>query len=244
MAKGRRRALRLVVADRLGEAPEVADELIRGGLVQVERVVVTNPSSFVEASAAIVVTAAPVLKGQRKLSAALDALARPPEVQARTAVDVGAAHGGFTAELLERGAAKVYAVDAGVGSLLGSLRQDRRVVNLEGVNAGSLSTRLVPDPIDLAVFDVSYTPLAEIVPQVTAALDISPGADALALVKPMFELGRGELPSEAADFAEAVNRATRGLERSGWVVAEVIESPLPGNRGAKEFLICAARAPF
>lgn len=244
MAKGRRRSLRLVVADRLGEIPEHADEVIQAGLVQVDRVVVTNPNSFVEPSAAIIVSSAPVLKGQRKLSAALDALDRPPSMVGRTAVDIGAAHGGFTAELLKRGASKVYAVDAGVGSLLGSLRQDPRVVNLEGTNAGCLDKSVVPEPVQTAVFDVSYTPLAEIVPQVTEALEISPDANALALVKPMFELRRGELPSTAAEFSEAVERAAFGLERSGWVVAEVIESPLAGNRGAKEFVISAGRGRF
>lgn len=229
------------MADRTGQAVPDAEALIRDGLVQVDRVVVTNPDSFVETSAAIVVGSPPVLKGQRKLRAALDALRCPPPIAGRTALDVGAAHGGFTTELLERGAGKVYAVDVGVGSLLGSLRQDSRVHNLEGVNAGSLNTALVSDEIDVAVFDVSYSPLAAIVPQVTTALRFSPGAHAIALVKPMFELQLGNLPSATTEFEEAIERAAGGMRECGWIVTEVIASPLAGNRGAKEFVICAAR---
>jgi 23S rRNA (cytidine1920-2'-O)/16S rRNA (cytidine1409-2'-O)-methyltransferase len=107
------------------------------------------------------------LAGEAKLRAALAAFA--PAVQGRIALDVGAAAGGFTRVLLEAGARRVYAVDAGFGQLLGSLRQDPRVVNLERTNLGVLDAALVPDPIELVTIDVSYISLASAVPSSPAS---------------------------------------------------------------------------
>ena len=102
-------------------------------------------------------------------------------------LDLGAAAGGFTRVLLESGAARVYAVDAGFGQLLGSLRQDPRVVNLEATNVAALDTHLIPEPIEVVTIDVSYLALAAAVAQLDR-ITIVPGADLIGLVKPMFEL--------------------------------------------------------
>src|SRR5579885_3286776 len=117
------------------------------------------------------------LRGTIKLRAALAAFA--VEVAGRVALDVGASTGGFTVALLEAGAARVYAVDAGFGQLLGRLRQDARVVNLERTNLAALE---LPEPIDLVTVDLSYLSIALAAPQLPRAPEL------IALVKPMFEL--------------------------------------------------------
>jgi 23S rRNA (cytidine1920-2'-O)/16S rRNA (cytidine1409-2'-O)-methyltransferase len=173
-----------------------------------------------------------VLRGEAKLDAALAAF-RPP-VRGRVALDVGAAAGGFTKALLAAGAARVYAVDVGYGQLLGSLRQDPRVVNLEATNLGELDSRRVPEPVELVTIDLSYLALARAVPQL-AQVEIAPGADLIALVKPMFELGLGSPPSDPRELAEAVSRAVDGIEAAGWSVLETLESPIRGSQGAIEY---------
>lgn len=178
------------------------------------------------------------LAGEAKLRAALDAFA--PVTAGTIALDVGAAAGGFTRVLLEAGARRVYAVDAGFGQLLGSLRQDPRVVNLERTNLGALDRSLVPDAIDLVSIDVSYISLARAVPQL-AQLAFAKTAELIALVKPMFELALADAPDDGAMLAEALRRATAGIEVAGWVVTAAIESPVRGHHGAKEMLLHARR---
>ena len=156
----------------------------------------------------------------------------------RIALDVGAAAGGFTTVLLERGAVRVYAVDAGHGQLLGSLRQDPRVVNLEATNVAELSARLVPDAIEVVTVDVSYLSLSAAVAQL-GALPIAPGADLVGLVKPMFELRLERDPPDTERVAEAGRVAAGGVARAGWQVLGVIPSPVRGARGARELLLHA-----
>jgi 23S rRNA (cytidine1920-2'-O)/16S rRNA (cytidine1409-2'-O)-methyltransferase len=174
------------------------------------------------------------LRGEAKLEAALAAFG--VAVAGRTALDAGAAAGGFTRVLLRHGARRVYAVDAGHGQLLGSLRQDARVVNLEATNLGSLGARLVPEPIDLVTLDLSYLALARAVPQLGRIELRAP--DLVALVKPQFELGL-ERPPEAP--AEGLVAAIAGITAAGWRVEDAIESPVRGARGAIEFLLWATR---
>src|SRR5581483_8469741 len=111
-----------------------------------------------------------------------------------------------TQALLDRGATRVFAVDVGFGQLLGSLRQDPRVVNLERTNAAEVTSALLGEPVDLIVADVTYVRLGLIVAQLTANLNPSPGTELVGLVKPMFELERGELPTDPDDIAEAGRR--------------------------------------
>lgn len=193
---------------------------------------------LVARDASVVLRTPQPLAGEAKLRAALDAFG--PAVEDCIAIDVGAAAGGFTRVLLAAGAKRVYAVDAGFGQLLGSLRQDPRVINLEHTNLGELDTTLVPDVIDLVTIDVSYISLARAIPQL-AQLAISPAAELIALVKPMFELALAGAPHDAALLAEAVRRATAGIEEAGWVVVAVIDSPVRGHHGAKELLLHARR---
>jgi 23S rRNA (cytidine1920-2'-O)/16S rRNA (cytidine1409-2'-O)-methyltransferase len=179
------------------------------------------------------------LRGEAKLRAALDVF--DVEVAGRIALDLGAAAGGFTRVLLDAGAARVYAVDAGYGQLRGSLRQDPRVVVLERVNLGELDPRHVPEHVEVVTIDLSYLAVAAAAPQLER-VRITPGADLVALVKPMFELGLGSPPTAAAELARALELASAGLEASGWRVLGSIESTVAGARGARELLLHARRA--
>lgn len=178
------------------------------------------------------------LRGEAKLQAALDHFA--VDVRGRIALDVGASTGGFTTVLLRAGAARVYAVDAGHGQLLGSLRQDPRVVNLEATNVSRVDTVLVPDDIDIVTIDVSYLSLSDAAAQLDH-MRFARDADLIGLVKPMFELRRATAPADDASLHEAVQRAVAGVSAAGWTVDGTIPSPVSGARGAAEWLLRARR---
>ena len=182
----------------------------------------------------------PPLRGEAKLGAALREF--HVAVAGRVALDVGAAAGGFTRVLLDAGARAVYAVDAGHGQLLGSLRQDPRVVNLEATNISALDDRMIPDAIDIVTVDVSYLSLSAAVAQLDR-LRLEPDADLVGLVKPMFELRMARAPTDDETVAEAGRRAAAGIAAAGWVVARLMRSPVLGARGAPELLVHARRAP-
>jgi 23S rRNA (cytidine1920-2'-O)/16S rRNA (cytidine1409-2'-O)-methyltransferase len=217
------------------EAPAAS---IEAGLVVVDGFVITNPSSLVRIDASISFRRDEPLRGELKLRAALARFDVP--VQGRIAMDLGAAAGGFTRALLEGGATRVYAVDAGHGQLLGSLRLDDRVVNLERTNLGLLNTQLVPDAIDLLTLDLSYLDVTRAVTQLSR-LRFRRGSDVLALVKPMFELGLAHPPREGPRLDEAVGHAAAGLTAERWNVLGTMECPVRGTRGAIEFFIHARR---
>jgi len=176
------------------------------------------------------------LRGEAKLRAALRLFGIT--VEGRVALDVGAAAGGFTRVLLDAGAARVYAVDAGHGQLLGSLRQSDRVVNLEATNVGDLDRAVIPDTVDVVTIDVSYLALSEAVAQLDR-VTIAPDADLIGLVKPMFELRMGTAPVDAKTARHAADRAAAAIEAAGWSVLGVIDSPVAGARGAVEMLLHA-----
>ncbi|MEX2394744.1 MAG: SAM-dependent methyltransferase [Actinomycetota bacterium] len=178
------------------------------------------------------------LRGSIKLRPALDLFGI--ELSQKTCLDVGASTGGFTSVLLERGAARVYAVDAGHGQLLGSLRQDPRVVNLEATNVGELTDALVPDAIGLVTVDVSYLSLGLAVDQL-AHLAFAPGAELIGLVKPMFELRLDHAPTDDASLEEATRLAVTAIETSGWEVVATMPSTVRGAKGAIEGFIHARR---
>jgi 23S rRNA (cytidine1920-2'-O)/16S rRNA (cytidine1409-2'-O)-methyltransferase len=211
---------------------------IESGGVIVDGVVRTNPASLVRGDASIALKPTSSLRGETKLRAALDAF--PIAIDGRTALDLGAAAGGFTRALLNAGASRVYAVDAGFGQLRGSLRQDDRVVNLEGVNLASLTPRLIPEPIEVVSVDLSYLAVSEAVGQL-ATIRFASRAEILALVKPMFELRRAVPPTAPADLRAAVGAAEEGLLQAQWQPLATIESPHRGGSGAIEFFIHARR---
>jgi 23S rRNA (cytidine1920-2'-O)/16S rRNA (cytidine1409-2'-O)-methyltransferase len=214
------------------------DAAIARGAVVVDGRVVSNPGSLVREGAAIALRIDKPLRGEAKLKAALASFELT--VEGRIALDVGAAAGGFTRVLLNAGARRVYAVDAGHGQLLGSLRQDARVIDLEATNLAALNPELVPDTIDLVTLDLSYLALSNAVPQLDG-VRLAECANAVALVKPQFELALPEPPDDPAQLSKAVNRARDGFLAAGWQVRDSIESPVRGRRGSIEFLLHATR---
>jgi 23S rRNA (cytidine1920-2'-O)/16S rRNA (cytidine1409-2'-O)-methyltransferase len=221
--------------------PEMDDPTaaILGGRIVVEGRVVQNPDSLVRLDASIVIDVPRPLRGEAKLRAALEAF--DLEVSDRVALDVGAAAGGFTRVLLEAGLRRVYAVDVGFGQLLGSLRQDPRVVTLERTNIADLTTELVPESVDVVTLDLSYLALGSAVAQLNGRIAIAPDADLVGLVKPQFELGAATVPVASADLREARETAVGQIEGAGWSVVGTITSPVRGTRGSTEFLVYARR---
>jgi 23S rRNA (cytidine1920-2'-O)/16S rRNA (cytidine1409-2'-O)-methyltransferase len=171
-----------------------------------------------------------------KLRAALAAF--DCTIAGRVALDIGAATGGFTVALLEAGARHVYALDAGHGQLLGSLRQDPRVTNLERTNLAELRPDRLREPIDVVTIDLSYLAVADAIPQL-GALPIAGYAELIVLVKPMFELHLARPPLEHERLATAIDRAGAAITVHGWEVFQELESPVPGRRGAREFFLHA-----
>jgi len=160
-------------------------------------------------------------------------------------LDVGASTGGFTDVLLTRGAARVYAVDVGRGQLDWRLRQDERVIVLEGVNARYLTLEQVPEEVEFVVCDASFIGLQTVLPA-PLALAV-PGAVLIALIKPQFEVGRGRVGkggvvSDPALHAEVRERISDWLGAlADWRVIGQTESPIQGPKGNREFLIAAER---
>jgi 23S rRNA (cytidine1920-2'-O)/16S rRNA (cytidine1409-2'-O)-methyltransferase len=158
-------------------------------------------------------------------------------------LDVGASTGGFTDVLLARGAAKVHAVDVGHGQLAWRLRNDPRVVVHEKINARYLAQAVVPDPIEALVCDASFIGLATILPACLALC--TPGAWAVALIKPQFEVGPGVVGAKGVVRDASVHKAvclkveTWWTGLPGWTVLGVEQSPITGPEGNKEFLIAA-----
>ncbi len=215
-----------------------AEDAIRRGCVLVDGAVLTNPASRVRIEAALSLVEPVALRGEAKLRAAL--VAFRVCVDGRIALDLGAAAGGFTRVLLEAGARRVYAVDAGHGQLLGSLRQDPRVVNLERTNLAELSPRLVPEAIDVVTADLSYVSLTDAIPQLNGRVRFAAAAELVALVKPQFEL-RAAAPPRARDVEAAFEAAAAGIGRAGWRVVAGGRSPIRGAGGSEELFLHARR---
>ena len=168
------------------------------------------------------------------------------DVAGATAIDVGASTGGFTDVLLTRGAARVYAVDVGHGQLAWKLREDARVTVIERTNARHLTADMIPEPVDLVVCDASFIALSKVLP---AALALAkPGAWLVALIKPQFEAGRGEVGKggvirDSAIHQRVCEEVRVWLEGIGWTVAGIAASPITGPEGNAEFLIGAVKPP-
>jgi 23S rRNA (cytidine1920-2'-O)/16S rRNA (cytidine1409-2'-O)-methyltransferase len=237
---GRIRLDHLVAERGLAPSRERARALILAGAVTVDGKPVTKAGAQVAMDAAVLLARTDhpyVGRGGLKLAHALDTFRLV--VTDRDALDVGASTGGFTDVLLQRGARRVVALDVGHGQLDWRIRTDPRVVVLEHFNARRLTTADLPGPVDIAVVDVSFISLRQILPAVATVL--RPGAEVVALVKPQFEAGREEVakgiihdPAVRARVLEEVSVAAGevGLMRVG-----VTSSPITGQKGNVEFLL-------
>jgi 23S rRNA (cytidine1920-2'-O)/16S rRNA (cytidine1409-2'-O)-methyltransferase len=183
-----------------------------------------------------------VSRGGIKLAHGLDAVGW--DVSGAIAVDVGSSTGGFTDVLLQRGAARVYAVDSGTNQLAWKLRQDSRVIVHEQTSARILTAAHIPELVDIIVCDASFIGLAKV-------LDVplrfaKPDARLLALIKPQFEAGRGEVGKggvvrDVAVHARVCAEVSVWVASLGWTVVCLVESPITGPEGNVEFLIAATR---
>ena len=167
------------------------------------------------------------------------------DVTGAVAMDVGSSTGGFTDVLLSRGTARVYAVDSGTNQLAWALRQDDRVMVLEQTNARHLTPEQVPEPIDLIVCDASFIGLAKVLERPLSFA--KPNARLVALVKPQFEAGRGEVGKGGVVRDPAVHErvcaeAAAWVAAQGWTIAGIERSPITGPEGNVEFLLAATRA--
>ncbi len=184
-----------------------------------------------------------VSRGGIKLAHALDHFGW--DVGGAVALDVGSSTGGFTDVLLQRGAARVFAVDSGTNQLAWKLRQDPRVVVHERTNARYLTPEIVTEPIDQIVCDASFISLAKVLE--TALGFAKPGSRLVALVKPQFEaerheIGKGGVVRDPEVHARVIKAAQTWVEGQGWNVVGFVESPITGPEGNKEFLLVAQRA--
>jgi 23S rRNA (cytidine1920-2'-O)/16S rRNA (cytidine1409-2'-O)-methyltransferase len=220
---------------------ERARALILAGQVKVNGTVVSKAGTPV-ADDAVIELHKPdhpyVGRGGIKLAHALDVFAIG--VTGRRALDVGASTGGFTDVLLQRGAASVVALDVGHGQLDWRLRNDPRVIVLEGVNARGLTRSDVPDPVDLVTIDVAFISLRHILPALSHVL--AAGADIVALVKPQFEagrdqVGRGGIVSDPAVHEQVLAQVTTAAAAAGLARVAMTPSPITGAEGNREFFL-------
>jgi 23S rRNA (cytidine1920-2'-O)/16S rRNA (cytidine1409-2'-O)-methyltransferase len=239
-ARARERLDVVLVSRGLAESREKAARLILAGAVMVDGQRVDKAGALVDPASSLLVTASQkfVSRGGDKLAPVLEAFAISPT--GRICLDVGASTGGFTHCLLELGASRVYAVDVGHGQLDARLRSDGRVVVMEKTNARQLSPAVFPDPPDLATVDVSFISLEKVLAPIYTVL--APAGEAIALVKPQFEVGKGLVGKggvvrDAAHHRAVLSRVARFAVLHGWHVRGVAGSPLKGAKGNREFFL-------
>ncbi len=245
-SKKKKQRLDLLLVER-NHAPTraKAQALIMGGVVYVDGVKVDKAGTLFNSEVEISVKDSSIKyvgRGGLKLEAALDHF--DINVKGDVAVDIGASTGGFTDCLLQRGASRVYAIDVGYGQLDWKLRDDPRVVVMERVNARSLSTADIPEAADIIVIDVSFISLTKIIPAAVNLLKTN--GILIALIKPQFEVGKGEVGKggivrDEAKHARVVEKICEHIKEHDFSVLGVIPSPILGAEGNKEFLIAGTK---
>jgi 23S rRNA (cytidine1920-2'-O)/16S rRNA (cytidine1409-2'-O)-methyltransferase len=228
------------VARGLARSRAQAQALILAGRVAVDGLELPKAGAMVPEAVGLTLKESPpfVSRGGEKLAGALEHFAVSPA--GKVALDTGASTGGFTHCLLTRGARRVYAVDVGYGQLDASLRNDSRVVVLDRVNIRHLPQAAIPEPIDLATLDLSFISLTLVLPKILEFL--APGAEILAMVKPQFEVGKGQVGKggvvrdpelqQAAIQRVAAAAATLGLK-----VSPAFPASLKGPKGNQEYFL-------
>ena len=238
---GRERIDKLMVQRQLAGSRERARALIMAGRVLVDDQPVDKAGTQVDQEASIRLKGEDipyVSRGGLKLARALEAF--QVTAAGRTALDVGASTGGFTDCLLQGGARKVFAVDVGYGQLAWKLRDDQRVINLERTNIRHLTPDQLDEIPDLAVIDASFISLEKVLPSTTAL--IKPGSDIIALIKPQFEVGKGQVGKggvvrDPDQHAQVIEKIKLVAAQAGCQVVQLCESPILGTKGNREFLI-------
>jgi 23S rRNA (cytidine1920-2'-O)/16S rRNA (cytidine1409-2'-O)-methyltransferase len=242
---GKERLDKVLVARGLAPSRERAQSLILAGAVLVDGQRQVKGGTLVRSEAAIRLTHDPqpyVSRGGLKIEKALDFFHIDP--QGKVVMDVGASTGGFTDCLLQRGARRVYAVDVGYGQLAWRLQQDNRVVNLQRRNIRYLNWEEVGEAVDLAVVDTSFISLELVIPPTLTFL--TKGGGLLTLIKPQFEVGKGEVGKggvvrDSKQHRRAVAKIREFAEGEGLIPRGVMESPLQGPKGNREFFLFCER---
>lgn len=244
-SKNRERLDRAILERGLAETREKSQALIMAGEVLVDGQKATKAGQLVSPETAIVILARLryVSRGGLKLEGALQAF--HIDVQGLAVADFGASTGGFTDCLLQNGAARVHAIDVGSGQLDWKLRNDPRVIVHEGINARYLELAGLGEPVDLAVCDVSFISASLMLPAMVRVLKAEPGTGIVVLVKPQFEVGKGQVGKggivrDAAQH-EAVCAKLRAAVAGLGFETQMIESPITGAEGNKEFLLYGRR---
>ena len=230
----------LLVTRGLAQSRDVAVRLILAGEVKVGGEVVDKPAKLFPPCAAIELRSPStryVSRGGEKLDAALEACAIDP--RGLICLDVGCSTGGFTDCLLQKGAARVYGVDVGYGQFDWRLRQDPRVVLLERTNVRYIDSSLIPEPVGLVVIDVSFISLTKVLPALLSLLQ--PQAIIITLVKPQFEVGKGQvgrggIVRDEAQRQGALRGVVNGARLLGMQLQKAMDSPLKGKKGNLEIL--------
>jgi 23S rRNA (cytidine1920-2'-O)/16S rRNA (cytidine1409-2'-O)-methyltransferase len=241
MGKEKERLDKLLVVRGLAQSRERARALIMAGHVVVGEHGVDKAGHPTPVDAEIRLkgeTLPYVSRGGVKLERALDVFAI--DVTGLVALDVGASTGGFTDCLLQRGVRRVFAVDVGYGQLAWKLRTDERVLSLEKTNIRYMEPGLLPEPPDLAVIDASFISLDKVLPATIRML--RPGGAIVALIKPQFEVGRGEVGKggvvrDSRKHMEVIAAVSSLAEGLGLDIEGVTESPILGPKGNREFFI-------
>jgi 23S rRNA (cytidine1920-2'-O)/16S rRNA (cytidine1409-2'-O)-methyltransferase len=238
---GRLRADLALVEQGLAPSREKARALILAGEVLDADRPVTKAGELVAAGAALRLRSEPmpfVSRGGLKLAHALTHFGL--DVTGRVALDIGASTGGFSDCLLQAGAVRIYAIDVGHGQLHWKLASDPRVISIDRTNIRALAPGTVPEMCTLAVIDVSFISLKLVLPVLPPLL--APGSPVVALVKPQFEVGRGNVGKggivrDEAARAEAVSGIVAAAQSFGFVVTGQTPSPITGGKGNVEFLL-------
>jgi 23S rRNA (cytidine1920-2'-O)/16S rRNA (cytidine1409-2'-O)-methyltransferase len=234
---------RLLLSRSLVESREKAQALIMAGEVLVNGQKAAKPGQPVDADANIELLARPlyVSRGGLKLAAALQHFAVNPT--GMVCLDIGASTGGFTDALLQAGAARVHAVDVGSGQLAWSIRTDPRVVVHENINARELEPAHIGESVDLLVCDVSFISVTLILPAAVRLLQ--PGGQLVILIKPQFEVGKGQVGKggivrDPALHQASCDKVSKAVQDLGYQTA-IMDSPILGVEGNKEFLLYGRR---
>jgi 23S rRNA (cytidine1920-2'-O)/16S rRNA (cytidine1409-2'-O)-methyltransferase len=236
----------LLVEKGLADSRQHARSLIMAGKVLVDTLRVDKPGTHINTASQVTIKGGPlpfVSRGGLKLEAAIQETGL--SVTNRICMDVGASTGGFTDCLLQHGAAKVYAVDVGYGQLAWKLRQDSRVVAIERTNIRHMAQGDIPEPVDLVTIDTSFISLKKVVPAVLKFM--KPNAEILALIKPQFEVGKGNVGKggvvrDSKLRENIIAQLTHFFYEQKLECGPIVPSPVLGPKGNQEYVILLSKA--
>ncbi len=237
----------MLVEKKIAPSRQQAQKMITQSAISIAGAIITKPGQLIDIDAPIEVSGQTqrwVGRGGEKLARAFEMFSLP-DCTNIIAADIGASTGGFCDVLLSRGAGRIYAVDVGHGQLAAKLAEDSRIINLEQLNAKDITSRHIPQPLDMVVCDLSFISVTKALSPVLGL--VRQGGNLVCLVKPQFEAGRqmvgkkGVVKSPAAHH-QAIDIVISFIDSlGGWQIAGLASSPITGAEGNQEFLLHARR---